>query len=219
MAFRYLYDMRALMCLLVLAIVFSCQEKVEEPLPLIEIYELNKWVESYEAEPLDSTMIKSFQEYEMDTTRVRFNKEFGILINGAFHTTTSDLKDTPLISHKEIKGFDFKEDIIVIDTSTIKNLFPKTHFQKARQLALTIDRKVILSFYERNSFSSYEIGNAVFFDDYNTSFTEETFAYSHYLKLGKGPFLNNEWWKNNPNLKQDTTFYNAFKRAGKIIDE
>lgn len=211
--------MRILISVLIIILLVSCTEKVEESKPLIEIYELNKWVESYESQPLDSSMIADFQKYEMDTTRYRYSEEYGLLINGGFIATTEDLKNDPLIENSLILGYDFKKDVIIIDSLARHKIYPNTRFTKARQLAMTIDKKVILSFYERTNFSSYEIGNTVFFDGINKNFTDETINYSSYLNLARGPFKDNDWWGKDLNLKQDTTFYNAFKRAGKIIAE
>ncbi|WP_397301537.1 hypothetical protein [Nonlabens ulvanivorans] len=218
MSFRYFYMMRILSILFVLILGISCTEKVEESKPLIEIYELNKWVESYESVPLDSSMIAKFIESKVDTTRVRYSKEFGTIINGGFAAMADDLKIQPLISNSKIKGFDFNHDIIVIDSSAIDSLYSEIPFQKARQLALTIDKEVILSFYERSHLSSYRIGNAMFFNGYNDLLLEEQIPkYPFYLKLCKGPM--EKVFTVKPNLKKDTAFYNAFKRAGKIIAE
>lgn len=212
--------MRFLFSLFILILGTSCTGKIEEPKPLIEIYELNKWVESYESQPLDSSMIADFQKYEMDTTGYRFSEQYGLLINGGFKATTADLKDEPLITNNEIKGYDFYSNSIIVDSSAVTKLNKDYRYRRAKQLVLTYDRKVILNFYKFRSISSDEIGNAPFFFQTNDVFIEEKYPnYKQFIKLRHGPFRNNDWVNNFPNLKQDTTFYNAFKRAGKIIAE
>ncbi|PRX15693.1 hypothetical protein LY02_00916 [Nonlabens ulvanivorans] len=220
MSFRYFYIMRILSFLFVFILGISCTEKVKEPKPLIEIYELNKWVESYESVPLDSAMVQAFEANQTDTTDYRYSERYGLLINGAFKASVKDLKEKPLITNKQIRGYDFSSNSIVLDSTATTKLNTDFKYRRAKQLVLTYNKNIILNFYKFRLISSDEVGNAPFFFQTNDIFLEEDNpTYKHFIKLRHGPFRDNDWVNNIPDLKQDTAFYNAFKRAGKIIAE
>lgn len=201
-------------------LTISCIKKVEEPLPLIEIYELNKRVESYETLPLDSMMLLTLKKNNEHQMGYRYSEQFGITANGGFKATTADLKDEPLVTDNEIKGFDFTFNSIVIDSTVLNKLKDGHSKVRAKQFALTSNRKVIMSFSQHSLMSSFEIGTIPFFTVPSVLTTDEIPPkYNDYIKLRHGPFQDNDWVNNFPDLKKDTAFYNAFKRAGKIIDE
>lgn len=212
--------MNKLISLFILILTVSCTEKVDEPKPLIEIYELNRRIPSYETSEPDSLMmmqLKKSNEHEMG---YRISEKFGLTANGAFKATTEDLKNLPLITDQEIKGFDFTFNSIVTDSTVWKKLKEGTSLVRARQLALTSNQKVIMTFSQHSLMSSFEIGTTVFFTVPSVLTIDETPPnYNDYIKLRHGPFKDNDWINNFPDLKKDTTFYNAFKRAGKIIAE
>ncbi len=220
MSFRYFYMMRILSILFVLILGISCTEKVEESKPLIEIYELNKWVESYETFEVDSTLLATLKENNEHQMGFKYSNELGLTANGGFNATTADLKDKPLITDNEIKGFDFTFNSIVTDSTVWRKLKGGNSLTRAKQLALTSNRKVIMTFRQHSIMSSFEIGTTPFFTVPSVLTTDETPpSYNDYIKLRHGPFRDNDWINNFPNLKKDTAFYNAFKRAGKIIAE
>nr|WP_208974728.1 hypothetical protein [Nonlabens ulvanivorans] len=110
--------MRILSILFVLILGISCTEKVEESKPLIEIYQLNKRIASYEGEAVIFTdemtkMDPQFTERYKDVLRT--TEDGNWTPNGAFKAIQSDLQQTPLISDDEIIGFDFTTNQLLLN--------------------------------------------------------------------------------------------------------
>lgn len=219
--------MRILISVLVIILLVSCTERVEEPKSLIEIYQLNKRIASYEGEP-----------YKFTTEGIKFDSIFynktkniartidgtNILINGDFAASSLDLREKPLISNEQIKGFDFTTSEIILNEQACEffGIIKKINdpFMDV-QLVLTRDRKPILNFYKPGSMSRWDVGKSHFVLECGLMFSDSTGTViakrENALQIFRGSFSNNDWWKTSPDLKQDTAFYNAFKRAGKII--
>nr|WP_042293335.1 hypothetical protein [Nonlabens ulvanivorans] len=118
MSFRYFYMMRILSILFVLILGISCTEKVEESKPLIEIYQLNKRIASYEGEPFKFTTERiKFDSifYNQSKNIARTTDDNNLIINGDFRATSEDLNRTPLISNEQIKGYDFTTNELIVD--------------------------------------------------------------------------------------------------------
>lgn len=76
-------------CILVL--LRSCHQKQEHK-PVIEIYELNRRIVSFETVPIDTINRNNFLRSGMDTTGYRFSENLNmLLINGAFKATDKEL--------------------------------------------------------------------------------------------------------------------------------
>lgn len=211
--------------------IISCTEKIEKPKPLIEIYQVNKRIVSHEGKAVEFTdemteMDRVFTERYGDIMRV--TEDGNWTPNGNFKVSKADLQEIPLVSSQDIKGFDFKNNQLVLSSNacyyfgiinTINDGYPDT------QLVLTIDKKPILNFYRAGMMSKWDIGDTYFvlpcdtiISDDESDLSKPVLQKSNSLQILRGP-SNSNWFEDFPNLKQDTTFYNAFKRAGKIIAE
>ncbi|EAS20286.1 hypothetical protein BBFL7_01168 [Flavobacteria bacterium BBFL7] len=230
MSFRYFYMMKILVSVLLCLLAVSCTEKVEEPKPLIEIYQLNKRIASYEGEAVIFTdemtkMDPQFTERYKDVLRT--TEDGNWTPNGAFKAIQSDLQQTPLISDDEIIGFDFTTNQLLLNKNAC-SYFGMTKkikdYHQDSQLVLTIDKKPFLSFYKQSTMTRWKVGNAFLVLECDIIFAGEDvmenpkLSDKNTLRFFKGS-NGTDWFDKKPNLKKDTAFYNAFKRAGKIIAE
>ncbi len=137
--------MNYLHCLLLLLICFGC--KKEESKPKIEIYLLNKTIESNEGilfsdtpyyANLDSIERKWYQEVRFDTIRNE------LIYAGKFTAAKDDLQDYPFIKNEEILGFNKEEDILIFDTIVKRRLHFLFPGKQKVQFAIAIDKKPVL---------------------------------------------------------------------------
>jgi len=91
---------------------------------------------------------------------------------------------------------------------------------------MTINKKTFFNFYRAGTMSKWRIGNSYYVIHCDLVFSNEVIKDNarlnrkNTLRFSKDSLsLDSIFWERKPHLKQDTTFYNAFKRAGKIIDE
>ncbi|WOI21969.1 hypothetical protein [Nonlabens ulvanivorans] len=215
--------------IILLLSLLSCTEKIEESKPLIEIYQLNKRIVSYEGEPFVFTeemteMDPEFTNAFKDILRVTDDRKW--TPNGTFNSSQIDLRKKPLITNEQIKGFDFTSDELILDEKACEyfGIIKKINDSYSdTQLVLTIDRKPILNFYRAGTMSKWDVGKSHFVLECGLMFSDSIGTViekrENALQIFHGPFSNNDWWKTSPDLKKDTAFYNAFKRAGKIIAE
>jgi hypothetical protein len=223
--------MKYFLILLIIICALSCSKKVEENKPLIEIYELNRRIPSYEGQPFHFTdeMLEMEPGFIQVKDIMRMTDDSLWTPNGAFRVPSTDLKEAPLVTNEQIIGFNFKTGELDLTkeactnftmVKTIKDPFPDV------QLVITANKKPILNFYKAGTMSRWNVGRSYFVTSINEwigikkegEFDPKIHVKKSNLKIYKGSFREH-WLKELPNLKQDTLFYNAFKRADKIIAE
>jgi len=145
--FEYMKNIHKLLALLII-ICFSC--KHEEPMPMIEIYLTNRYINSDEGIPfnetvywkeLDSTERKWYADHYIDSITGR------LIYGRGFRANRNDLQDYPFIKNDEILGFHPYEDRIVFDSivrKRIQYLFPG---KRDVQFVLAVDKEPLLTGY------------------------------------------------------------------------
>ena len=233
--------MKYLLLILIVICSLSCSDKVDEDKPLIEIYQLNKRITSYEGKPYHlSSAERRFDSifYQKYKDIIRLTDSASYLINGGFEVSINDLENIPLISDNLIKGFNFNKNELHLNEKACEKLNHNNKYDDVypdKQLVLTIDRKPIMTFYQMGMMSSWQIGDSYYILSCDDDFTAEIIPeegpefigpksqlkikkVKNILHFFKGPLFT-KLHENKPNLKKDSIFYNAFKRADKIIEE
>ncbi|PQJ31082.1 hypothetical protein BST92_03695 [Nonlabens arenilitoris] len=227
--------------IILFVLLFSCSNKEEEPKPLIEIYQLNKRIASYEGKAVVFT--KEMTEKDSEFTQryqdiIRRTADGNWTPNGGFTAESGDLKSTPIISNEQILGFDFIKAELFLKEEACNLLSAPNKLKDDHsdvQLVITSNKEPIMYFYKASMMSRWYIGNAYFTSGCDIFYAEEKIPQKKDGFIGPTSdniipskrnvipifrdSVNHRYFEKIVNLKQDTAFYNAFKRAGKIIAE
>lgn len=142
---------------LLFVFLMGCAKERE---PKIEIYFLREKIASDYGIPV-SSMAEYTKTDELDKERYSFtrydtiNKE--LIDGGPFKASIRDLKDAPLIEDKDIIAFNVKDEYI---TLTKEGYAKIKSFQvpcQVHQVAITADKKVVLTAYIRSDLSSQNL--------------------------------------------------------------
>ncbi|MGB5980800.1 MAG: hypothetical protein WBG46_01525 [Nonlabens sp.] len=196
----------------IVLIFLSCDNRIKksEDKIIIELYTANKMLPFDEG--ISIMKVGNFEDRDsLFRHRARFDTlNNSIIFAGKFEVDESDLSNEPVLTDKDILGFDFEKNHLLIDSTAIvklENLEISNLW--SRQFILTADNEPILKGYLYGIWSSSLVhDNFIFLSHYNNDFKGDTLG----LQVGymfAPPFSKNDGI--HYDYTKNKAFYNAFR--------